>query len=125
MMETVIKTALTVIIGALAGAFVTYITVIGKLPKRVNALEKWREDMASEKLPDRVEDMERWRKYVQEDTDNSVDERALLLKSLLACLKGLQEKGCNGPVTSAIRDLEAYLLEQSHKPKSYTKERSA
>ena len=43
------------------------------------------------------------------------DEQALLTMGLLACLKGLKEKGCDGPVTEAINKIEAYLLKQAHK----------
>ena len=45
----------------------------------------------------------------------SLRERQLLMTGILACLKGLKEKGCNGPVTEAIRSIEDYLIEQSHK----------
>lgn len=43
------------------------------------------------------------------------DEQALLTMGVLACLKGLKEQGCNGPVTEAINKIEAHLLEQAHK----------
>ena len=42
-------------------------------------------------------------------------EQALLTVGVLACLKGLKEQGCNGPVTEAINKIEAHLLEQAHK----------
>ena len=42
-------------------------------------------------------------------------EQALLTMGVLACLKGLKEQGCNGPVTEAISKIEAHLLEQAHK----------
>lgn len=42
-------------------------------------------------------------------------EQALLTMGVLACLKGLKEQGCNGPVTEAINKIEAHLLEQAHK----------
>lgn len=37
-------------------------------------------------------------------------ENTVILKGTLACLKGLQEMGCNGPVTKAITDIEEYLI---------------
>ena len=43
------------------------------------------------------------------------NEQALLTMGVLACLKGLKEQGCNGPVTEAINKIEAHLLEQAHK----------
>ena len=42
-------------------------------------------------------------------------EQALLTVGVLACLKGLKEQGCNGPVTEAINKIEKHLLEQAHK----------
>ena len=42
------------------------------------------------------------------------EEQALLTYGILACLKGLQEKGCNGPVTEAINKIETYLNEKAH-----------
>jgi Na+/H+ antiporter NhaD/arsenite permease-like protein len=43
------------------------------------------------------------------------DEQALLTMGVLACMKGLKEQGCNGPVTEAINKIEAHLLEQAHR----------
>ena len=36
-------------------------------------------------------------------------EQSLLTYGVLACLKGLRERGCNGPVTEAIRTIETHL----------------
>lgn len=41
-------------------------------------------------------------------------EQALLTRGVLACLKGLKEQGCNGPVTEAIREIETYLNDKAH-----------
>jgi len=41
-------------------------------------------------------------------------EQQLLTYGVLACLKGLQEKGCNGPVTEAIHKIEKYLNAKAH-----------
>lgn len=41
-------------------------------------------------------------------------EQALLTRGVLACLKGLKERGCNGPVTEAIREIETYLNDKAH-----------
>ena len=34
---------------------------------------------------------------------------------LKACLVGMQEQGCNGPVTQALDALEKHLNNQAHK----------
>ena len=41
-------------------------------------------------------------------------ELQLLTYGVLACLKGLQEKGCNGPVTEAVNKIEKYLNQKAH-----------
>lgn len=42
------------------------------------------------------------------------EEQILLTEGILACLKGLKEQGCNGPVTVAISKIESHLNEQAH-----------
>ena len=43
------------------------------------------------------------------------EEQTVIVYGLLACLKGLQEKGCNGPVTEAINMLEKHLNKEAHR----------
>lgn len=42
-------------------------------------------------------------------------EQAITTRGILACLKGLQELGANGPVTASVNEIENYLNEQAHK----------
>lgn len=42
------------------------------------------------------------------------EEQTLICYGLLACLKGLQEQGCNGPVTEARNRLERHLNQKAH-----------
>lgn len=41
-------------------------------------------------------------------------EQCLLTYGVLACLKGLKEQGCNGPVTEAIDRIEKHINKQAH-----------
>ena len=41
-------------------------------------------------------------------------EQQLLTYGVLACLKGLKEQGCNGPVTEAVERIERHLNERAH-----------
>lgn len=50
----------------------------------------------------------------EEDMRASLEERQLMVEGLFACLKGLQEQGCNGPVTKAIAKFEDYLNKKAH-----------
>lgn len=57
----------------------------------------------------------------QKDQDRIIQdiqsEQALLTYGVLACLKGLKEQGCDGPVTEAIQKIEKHLNEKAHEPK--------
>ena len=41
-------------------------------------------------------------------------EQTLICYGVLACLKGLKEQGCNGPVTAALDRLEKHLNQAAH-----------
>lgn len=55
----------------------------------------------------------------QEKQDKDIksikEEQTLLTYGVLACLKGLKEQGCDGPVTTAINQIETYINKQAHK----------
>ena len=56
-------------------------------------------------------------KQEKQDTDIKAikDEQFLLKQGVLACLKGLKEQGCDGPVTTAIIQLERHINKEAHK----------
>jgi hypothetical protein len=55
----------------------------------------------------------------QEKQDKDIkaikEEQTLLTYGVLACLKGLKEQGCDGPVTTAIIQIEKHINKQAHK----------
>jgi len=55
----------------------------------------------------------------QEKQDKDIkaikEEQTVLTQGILACLQGLHEQGCNGPVTAAIEKIETHLNKQAHK----------
>lgn len=55
----------------------------------------------------------------QEKQDKDIaeikEEQSILTYGVLACLKGLKERGCDGPVTEAINQIENHLNKQAHK----------
>jgi hypothetical protein len=53
----------------------------------------------------------------QQDLDIAAlkGEQCLVVYGVLACLKGLKEQGCNGPVTEAIQRIEKHLNQQAHR----------
>ncbi len=55
----------------------------------------------------------------QEEQDEDIkalkEEMCLLTYGVLACLKGLKEQGCNGPVTAAIDKIEKHMNQEAHR----------
>lgn len=60
----------------------------------------------------------RWvdrQKKQDDEIASTKEELQLLTYGVLACLKGLAEKGCDGPVTDAIQRIEKHLNREAHK----------
>ena len=56
-------------------------------------------------------------KHEKQDKDikSIKEEQTILTEGILACLKGLKEQGCNGPVTDAIDKIETFLNQRAHR----------
>ena len=68
------------------------------------------EDIADEAMPQTREEQAKvdfWRACI-------IQAEALITYAQLACLKGLKEQGCNGPVTEALNRLEKHLNQAAH-----------
>lgn len=48
------------------------------------------------------------------DIKRTKEEQALLTYGVLACLKGLKEQGCDGPVEDAIQKIEKHINQVAH-----------
>lgn len=90
-------------ISAVLGALVAIVTYFAKVVRWVDNQKK--QDEAIQEI----------RRHHEEDMASIKEEQALLVSGVLACLKGLSEQGCNGPVTEAIEQYEKYLNEKAHK----------
>lgn len=52
----------------------------------------------------------------QDDEIKSIKaEQSIIVYGVLACLKGLKEQGCDGPVTDAIEKIEKHLNVEAHR----------
>lgn len=87
------------------GTIGALLAIIGFLGKIFGWFQK--QNSQDEKISD-------LRKHHDEDTRTINDELQLLTYGILACLKGLSEQGCNGPVTEAIGKIEKHLNEKAH-----------
>lgn len=63
----------------------------------------------------RQEEQDKEIKNTQEQILEIQKEQEVLTYGILACLKGLKEQGCNGPVTDAINKIEKHLNEKAHR----------
>ena len=88
---------------AVVGAVVALITYFAKLVRWVDKQKK--QDSEIQEL----------KSHHFDDVAAIKAEQALIIYGQLACLKGLQEKGCNGPVTEAINRIEKHLNKEAHK----------
>lgn len=88
--------------GAVVTALTVIITVLLKFIRWLDEQKKQRNDLTA------LEE--------KHDNDNNAIQEELQLHTwgILACLKGLQEQGCNGPVTEAIKRIEKHLNDKAH-----------
>lgn len=89
--------------GAVLGAIIAIVSFFSKVVRWVDKQGK------------QDQDIQEIRKHHEEDIESIKKEQTLLVYGVLACLKGLREQGCNGPVTEAINKYEKYLNEKAHK----------
>lgn len=59
-------------------------------------------------------DIKEIKQHHEDDMADVKQEQRLIVYGVLACLKGLSEQGCNGPVTEAINKIDKYLNEKAH-----------
>ena len=82
------------------------------------AIFKWYKSHITDKFKEydkEISELKRVVKSLQGEMKESKEERLILLRGQLACLKGLHnDLNCNGPVTQGIADLENYLIKKSH-----------
>ena len=87
---------------AFVGAVIALVTYFSKGVRWVDKQNK--QDKTIEQL----------RKHHEDDMKIIKEEQAIIVYGVLACLKGLREQGCNGPVKEAIGEIEGYLNKKAH-----------
>ena len=88
--------------GAVLGAISAILALFGNVVRFVDRQKKQDEELVS--LRDKH----------NSDMGDIKQEQRLLIYGILACLKGLKEQGCNGPVTDAIHTIEKHINEKAH-----------
>lgn len=92
--------------------FITAAAVIGAIVALVGYFSKVVRWFDKQKEQDK--DIKDIKQHHEDDMTSIRKEQKLVVYGVLACLKGLKEQGCNGPVTEAINKIEKYLNEEAH-----------
>lgn len=66
------------------------------------------------KLYNKAYDLVKHQQEQDADIKGIKTEQTLVVYGILACLRGLQEQGCDGPVTDAIDEIEKHLNQKAH-----------
>lgn len=90
-MEVTVTWQSIVTVAAVIGAIVAIVAYFAKAVRWVDRQKKQDKELAAIK-----------------------EEQTILTYGVLACLKGLKEQGCNGPVTEAIGKIEEHLNQKAH-----------
>lgn len=102
-MEITITWQSLITAGAIAGALATLIGLAVKLIRWIDRQQAQDDAIAALQA------------HHNEDIAAIKTEQTLLTYGILACLKGLKEQGCNGPVTEAINTIEKHINKEAHK----------
>lgn len=100
-------------IGQIAGAIGSLTVIIGAIASIIHFVKKSTTDKIDKNTAD-IKSLKAEVEYLKREISDDKEERIILLQGLLACLKGLQEQGCDGAVTTSITEIEQYLLKKAH-----------
>ena len=117
--------AQTIILGgSLLAAISAFVALAWKLFKWINHQKEQDVEIAknkahTEKEIKRVEqkvddEIRKLRNRHIKDQSGIQEEQTLVIYGLLACLKGLAEQGCDGPVSEAIDKIEKHINLKAH-----------
>lgn len=94
-------------------SIITAAAVVGAVAGLIAYIFKFVRWMDNQSKQD--EEIKLLKQHHESDMSSVKEEQTLLVYGVLACLKGLSEQGCNGPVTEAISKLEKHLNQKAHK----------
>ncbi|MBQ6707590.1 MAG: branched-chain amino acid ABC transporter permease [Clostridia bacterium] len=100
--------------GGILSAIIAFITLFWKLFKWINHQKEQDEEIKLLKTMHK-QDIKDLKDKHEQDNNSTQDEQTIVIYGLLACLKGLQEQGCNGPVTEAIGKIEKHINQKAHR----------
>lgn len=110
--------------GGILTVIITVVTLSWKLFKWINhqkeqdieiANNKSQSEKEIKRLEGKIDDeVKKLRDRHERDQNGIQEEQTLVIYGLLACLKGLAEQGCDGPVSEAIDKIEKHINLKAH-----------
>ena len=100
-------------LGQIVGAITIVSAIIGFIKLIYDLIKKSTLDKIAANTKD-IEQLKFDVGVLKSEVKDSKEERLILVNGVLACLKGLKEQGCDGPVTEGINQIEEYLMKKSH-----------
>ena len=110
--------------GAVLTALVGFVTLGWKLFKWINHQKEQDQEITNIKAQhkkdiddlkaEHTKDMAEVKAMHNKDTEGIQEEQTVVVYGLLACLKGLAEQGCDGPVSEAIDRIEKHINKKAH-----------
>lgn len=110
--------------GAVLTALIGFVTLGWKLFKWINHQKEQDQEITNIKVQhakdiadlktQHAKDIADVRAMHHKDTEGIQEEQTLVVYGLLACLKGLAEQGCDGPVSEAIDRIEKHINKKAH-----------
>lgn len=102
-----------VLAGSVLGAIVAFVTIGWKLFTWINHQKE--QDNEIKRVEQKFDnEMKELRNRHAKEHEETQEEQTLVIYGLLACLKGLAEQGCNGPVSEAIDKIEKHINKKAH-----------
>lgn len=99
--------------GAVLAAVTAFVTLGWKIFGWVNH-QKEQDREITELREQFTQEIIELRECHQRDQSGIQEEQTLIVYGLLACLKGLAEQGCDGPVSEAIERIEKHVNKKAH-----------
>lgn len=112
-MTVTLTPQLIITTGAIVTALVVISTQVVKFVRWVDNQKKQDADIKGVQAKHDA-DMAQLRDEIARKLNSINEEQTLLTYGVLACLKGQQEQGCNGPVTEAINTIEKHINKKAH-----------
>lgn len=106
--------AQTVILtGGVLSTIIAFVTLAWKLFKWIEHQKE--QDQEIKRIEAKFDtEVKELRAKHEKDRSGIQEEQTLVVYGLLACLKGLAEQGCDGPVSEAIDKIEKHINKKAH-----------